>query len=173
MSSPDVRWHDDVLSTSEALRAHVAELRGIAQEEVSAGHLCLHCGSSDHGRPWVHLATGEDLAVSASHADGRLLTAVTDHGWVGVDVEVIARVERAWDPELVLFHEDSSEEPTSPEQRAGIWAGKEAVLKAIGLGMVMPMPEVRLADWPVQELPAPEGLVARVVVIDPDELGTP
>lgn len=54
---------------------------------------------------------------------------------------------------------------TVAEQRAAMWCRKEAILKALGTGLSTPMSEIRVADWPVVDIAAPDGLAAAVVVI--------
>lgn len=163
---PDVRWRDDEVATLVALRGHVADVRRVDLSEVSVGHLCPHCGSSEHGRPWAR-AGGVDVPVSASHAGGWLVTAVGEYGAIGIDIEVVADIERGWDASLVLAPGDSAD---SPVERAAVWCGKEAVLKATGQGLRVPMSDVRLADWDVRSLPAPQGMCARLVVEQGEEL---
>jgi phosphopantetheinyl transferase len=46
-----------------------------------------------------------------------------------------------------------------------MWCRKEAILKALGTGLRTPMSEIRVADWAVEDIPAPEGFAASVVVI--------
>ena len=89
------------------------------------------------------------------------MTAVNPGGPVGVDLESIAAVGRGWSPELMLHpSERAAAARADPPERAVLWARKEAVLKALGTGMQTPMSELRLADFAVEDLPAPPGHVA-------------
>ncbi|GAB3307374.1 4'-phosphopantetheinyl transferase family protein [Epidermidibacterium keratini] len=161
---PDVRWYDDSRRTTDVLREHVAAVWDVEPATVTTGHLCARCGASAHGRPWARLSTGDDVPVSASHAGGHLVTAVGGHGAIGIDIEVITDVDRAFDPSLVLADDEYAD---TPAERAALWCGKEAVLKATGRGLDAPMTGVRLADWDVRTLPAPQGMWASLAVVDP------
>ncbi len=83
-------------------------------------------------------------------------------GPVGVDLESIAEVARRWQPDLVLAPGESAEDAL---ERARMWAAKEAVLKAYGVGLDQSMTTVRLDDpdgpWWAQ-VEAPDGYVAVV-----------
>jgi phosphopantetheinyl transferase len=46
-----------------------------------------------------------------------------------------------------------------------MWCRKEAILKALGTGLATPMSEIRVADWQVVDIEAPEGLAAAVATI--------
>jgi phosphopantetheinyl transferase len=70
-------------ATADALvRSLVSKLTGIDPGLVH--HTCPHCGSIEHGRPYVDAA----VEISIAHAPGLTVVAVTDSGCVGVDVEV-------------------------------------------------------------------------------------
>ena len=87
-----VRWHDVVTEADAALRMHVAAEVGVPPESVTVGRLCGRCGSPDHGRPWASHGVHVSLARSGPH----LVTAVSTTGPVGVDVEYVENVDRAW-----------------------------------------------------------------------------
>lgn len=184
--SPVLRWASAGATTEELVRAHV--LAALGPGTVDVGHLCPLCGSSVHGRPWARHAppvpdlptrpaTGSVLAgassavrevfVSVSRAAGYAVTALSLRGPVGVDVEVVADVDRGWDPALVLA---PGERAGTPAERAWCWAAKEAGLKRRGTGLTTPMTQVRLADeGELHRIPAPDGLVA---VLAPPRCGT-
>lgn len=87
-----------------------------------------------------------------------MATAVSLHGPLGVDVEVVADVARHWPADLVLAPGESA---ASDLQRARCWAAKEAVLKRRGTGLAVPMSTVLLRqEQGLRDLPAPDGLVA-------------
>ena len=122
-----ITWHDSTRNADEALREHVAQVLGVSAETVSTGRLCVECGSSNHGRPW---ATG-GVEVSLSRSGPHLLTAVSTAGPIGADVESI----------------------DAPDD----WARKEAILKLIGRGLAVPMSEIRVVEYDVRDLEAPDG----------------
>lgn len=175
------------LEGSEALRAHLGA-------DIEVGRHCPSCGSTTHGRPWVRLADGTSPHVSLSRCGEHLVTVIADDP-VGIDVESTAAVDARWDPALVLHPDEvphdlkemrelahDLKEMRGPAHdlkemrllahdlkemrgRAAMWCRKEAILKALGTGLSTPMSEIRVADWPVEDIPAPEGLTASVVVI--------
>lgn len=104
-------------------RLVVAELAGLAADEVVVRQTCRWCGGS-HGRPVVEHPAG--VFVGWSHAGERVVAAATEIGSVGVDVEPVAAVAAARVPE-----------------DAAAWVRKESLLKATGDGLTIP---VELAD---------------------------
>jgi len=113
-----------------------ALLRTLAAELDLRGALCL--GKDAHGRPTL-THQGRALSFSRSRAGSRCAVALALEGRVGVDLVAPA----AWEPELLEAH-------FHPSERAWIaalqgegrrdalirgWAAKEAVLKALGLGL--------------------------------------
>jgi 4'-phosphopantetheinyl transferase len=130
-------------------------------EGITTGRHCPTCGSATHGRPWVRLADGTSPHVSLSRCGEHVVTVIADHP-VGIDVESIDAVTSRWDPALVLHPSESAD---APAQQAAMWCRKEAILKALGTGLSTPMSEIRVADWQVEDIAAPDGLAAAVVVI--------
>lgn len=183
----DLRLHPVTADADRALAAHVADVVGVQPDEIRVGRHCPSCGAVSHGRPWARVVGTADggagtwgttdgrttagrgavlsprpvLGVSLSRSGPHLLTAVRVGGGLGVDLEEIAAVDRGWDPSLVL-HPAEAGQDRSAEDRARLWAGKEAVLKLLGTGLRTPMPEVRLADHDLREAEAPEGFVILV-----------
>lgn len=156
----DLAWHWAGRPTGEALADQVARLVGADPAEVRTGRHCPSCGSDAHGRPWARVGSRE-VAVSLSRAGGRLVTAASvRHESIGVDIEVIDDVEGRWEPGIVLHPDDPAD--TDP---AWAWCAKEAVLKAAGTGLQVPMTDVRLADHRVLTAQAPPGLACVVAVL--------
>lgn len=136
----------------------------VTAADVRTGRMCPACGSSVHGRPWARVPGHDgEIGVSLSRSGPHLLTAVRLGGGVGADVESIAAVDAGWDPGLVLAPGEEDLART-PEARARLWAGKEAVLKLLGAGLRTPMSEVRLADFDVRPVASPPGFVAAVAL---------
>ena len=186
-SGADLRLHPVTADADRALAAHVADVVGVQPDEIRVGRHCPACGAVSHGRPWARVEGTADggtgapcrtdgratagrgaatsphpvLGVSLSRSGPHLLTAVRVGGGIGVDLEEIAAVDRGWDPSLVL-HPAEAGQDRSAEERARLWAGKEAVLKLLGTGLRTAMPEVRLADHDLREAEAPEGFVILV-----------
>ncbi|WP_114201841.1 4'-phosphopantetheinyl transferase family protein [Janibacter anophelis] len=182
-------WHSGSPTSSDAaLRAHLhrwwsrCELASLETTlDLETGRHCPTCGSDAHGRPWVRLPDGTTPHVSLSRCGDHLVTVVADHP-VGVDVESIAAVSARWDPTLVLHPSEAAHDlkemrprahdlkemrtpGTQAQERAATWCHKEAILKALGTGLTTPMSEIRVADWEVADIPAPQGCWASTAII--------
>jgi 4'-phosphopantetheinyl transferase len=118
------------------LRLVVVLSVGIAPEEVSIDRTCPRCGAA-HGRPTV---VGHDLEVSVAHSGALVVIAATSAGRVGVDVEQVRPID----------HLSLSDEPGEAPLDRGLasfytlWTRKESVLKATGVGLDLPMTELRV-----------------------------
>jgi 4'-phosphopantetheinyl transferase len=163
-SRPDVRWHASSRDADEALRLHVSEVAGVAPDGLRAGRLCPTCGSDTHGRPWI-AGPGlghHEVGVSLARAGGHLVTAVSG-GAVGVDVELIAEVDRRW---ADLEVPTTGEPPRDPAGRAAAWCRAEAVGKLAGTGLRAPGAALPV-DHRVADLPAPAGFAAALAWSEP------
>ena len=133
----------------DLLRSAVAEHVGIGPGLVSVTRACPACGSSAHGRPVALLDGAPRRApwVSLSRAGDLVVVAVTDAGPVGVDVEAVADEPR---PDFASFALHPGERAESAWEQATTWVRKEAVLKAVGLGLRLDPREVGVspADLP-------------------------
>ncbi|MER5830735.1 4'-phosphopantetheinyl transferase superfamily protein [Streptomyces sp. NPDC002130] len=133
-------------TTRAGARRAVAELLGVAPQSVRFGRrICPGCGDAEHGPPAV-VRPPVPLAVSLSRTTGCGVLAVRAGNWVGVDVEAYRTVESAALAELVLTPNEREQvfsfaegpERTRTFHRA--WTRKEAVVKAVGLGLMgMPL----------------------------------
>ncbi len=119
------------------LRLTVARAAGCPVEEVVIDRTCPDC-DKPHGKPAV---AGHDLHVSVSHSGDRVGVALTRLAEVGIDVEEVnPRVNVA----------DLLPSILAPDERADDmdfftrWARKEAVLKATGHGLRLPMSKLTL-----------------------------
>jgi 4'-phosphopantetheinyl transferase len=153
-----------------------ALIRGVAAAElgkepkdIAIDSSCFDCGKP-HGKPKV-----DGLEVSISHSGHWVALAVTDASPVGVDVEQIRDAEVdglagiAFSPaELAAF------ETVPQADRKGAfftyWSRKEAVVKATGKGMSVPMSKLTLTthDAPprVVASEAPEVEISTVHMVD-------
>jgi hypothetical protein len=87
MTAVVVAW-DEVAVAEPLLRAVVEELTG--RDPGPTHHRCPRCGSVEHGAPYVDAP----VEVSAAHATGLTVVAVSLAGPVGIDVEWAA--DRDW-----------------------------------------------------------------------------
>jgi 4'-phosphopantetheinyl transferase len=128
-----VPWRLVVVHDARATPGPVDELVRVALGELGAGaaigpvrHHCPTCGSSDHGRPWLHgLAGGRQVHVSVARCPGRNVVALTEAGPLGVDVERSGSA-RPQDVDQVLAR--------GPGDATRRWVRSEAWLKAAGHG---------------------------------------
>ncbi|WP_067488127.1 4'-phosphopantetheinyl transferase family protein [Actinomadura hibisca] len=128
-------------------RLALAPLLGVAPEQVPLTRACADCGDP-HGPPRV--PGGPHLSVS--HSGDRVAVAISPHGPLGVDVE--QATARMADVSGHLLAPDES----AADERAllAYWTRKEALLKATGDGLRIPLtnlhvtpPEMapRLLTW--------------------------
>jgi 4'-phosphopantetheinyl transferase len=114
------------------VRAIAAAHIGVAPEGIIVDRTCPRCGRP-HGKPRV-----SGLELSVTHSGGYLGVAVGERAPVGLDVEEV----RAFDHDLVLTDVCAPEErhkAIGPEEFYGYWTRKEALLKAVGVGLGLPM----------------------------------
>ncbi len=103
------------------------------------GHLCLHCGSTGHGRPLLLDADGMPVPgvhLSLSRAGGVVALAAAAHP-VGIDIESVSAAAAAGFDDVAFTAAERAAFGDDPDHRmrTRAWAAKEAVLKAAGLGL--------------------------------------
>lgn len=104
----------------------------LGRPDVRVPRLCPRCGSNEHGRPVV--TDAPDLGLSLSHTAGLALVAVVRGGRVGVDLEPASTdVDRLAD--VALGPHDAPATTSAALLRT--WTRKEAVLKAVGVGLAV------------------------------------
>jgi 4'-phosphopantetheinyl transferase len=136
------------------LRTAVAAQTGERPGDVLLDRTCPDCGHQ-HGRP--RLPAGVGIEVSVSHAGERVAVALTRLGAVGVDVEFSAR-PGSFDRELAentLSGRELAALAASAKPGGDfltLWVRKEALLKATGHGLRMPMSRIEVS--PAAEPPA-------------------
>lgn len=117
--------------------------------DTSARTLMFRYGR--YGKPYLAGKLGEatpELSFNLSHAGNHILLGVSQHGEIGVDIEVIdaykAEIARRY------FHHDEYLylEALPPAERARafcrVWTAKEACVKALGFGLRHPLNTVRV-----------------------------
>lgn len=120
------------------LRAAAGDRLGIAPTAVQVARRCSSCGAP-HGKP--HLP-GTGLFVSVSHSHHLVAVAVTSSGPVGIDVEHVAPRDTAGLARVVLAPDECASDAAGFYR---YWCRKEAVVKATGEGLRVPLVEVRVS----------------------------
>jgi len=162
-------------------------LAALLREELGLTPRPLELALTEKGRPY--LADWPDVAFSISHAGDVVAVALTIGAQVGVDVESLDRkveldpiAERIFSAaDLARFRAVPDAEKTRAFFRA--WTGKEAVLKARGVGLFGGVEEISISldgsaetirtggeTWHIQPLMVPEGYVGAVACDDPRRL---
>ena len=155
-----IRWAGADEDADAVLRSLIAAELGPG--EIGTGRLCPVCGASDHGRPWAS-HDGIAVPVSLARAGAHLLVAVEPGATaVGIDVESADELERSW-PTTVLAIGESA---TTTEERLALWVAKEAILKAEGFGLSLPLDQVVVADFDgeLSVVAAPDGYRAALAL---------
>jgi 4'-phosphopantetheinyl transferase len=177
----------DRFATGRALarNALAAEL-GLDPDAVRLRAQCPTCGGP-HGKPSLPGAPA-DLDFSIAHAGDRVLVAVARGAPVGIDVEQVGETgDLAAEQAGVLTRAERDVLGATPaDLRAAAffayWTRKEAVLKALGTGLLTPMAELqvsapqqapRVEAWPgatdghawMQDIDAGPGYAAAVALL--------
>ncbi|MFI5476031.1 4'-phosphopantetheinyl transferase family protein [Streptomyces cacaoi] len=165
-------------------RLVLGELLGLPPADVPLRRVCPRCGGP-HGK--VHLALPPDGPLgtlpaydfSVTHSGALVGVAVCRDGEVGLDVEEshgdmdvdsAARVALS-DSELAALYARPAAERQSAFLRT--WTRKEAVLKALGVGLGVPLRELEVSGperppavlaWPVQLAARPSMSMADLAV---------
>jgi 4'-phosphopantetheinyl transferase len=120
----------DAVALSLALaRRALAAATGLPPGELRFDRTCPRCGHPTHGRPRL---VPELVHFSVARSERWTAVAVAPVV-VGVDVEDAGRAVAAHEIALVL---SAAERRWQGEDRLGLWVMKEAVGKAMGLGIV-------------------------------------
>ncbi|GLZ13085.1 4'-phosphopantetheinyl transferase [Actinomadura sp. NBRC 104425] len=135
-------------------RLAVGALRGMRPDRVPISRACADCGKP-HGRPVVDGGPH----VSVSHSGDRVAVALSPHGPLGVDVEAADRELGADIVRHVLGAAELEASAGGPgmgrDELLTYWTRKEAVVKATGDGLRVP-----LTDVTVSPAAAPPALLA-------------
>jgi 4'-phosphopantetheinyl transferase len=159
-------------------------LRHLLAQHLQCEPQALRIEADVHGKP--HLVDGGGLHFNLSHAAQYALIALSTAGPVGVDIERV-RNQPSADLQGSLTPEERAYCASRARARLAaffrIWCGKEAVLKALGVGIARHLDSVsvipatrggyavttRMPGWSAQawQLPAPYGYAAALAVSEP------
>lgn len=166
------------------LRDIVAERTGAVADRLLVDRApCPSCGGP-HGRPVLRAVEGGPPQPYVSVASsGPVVAVAVSASWpVGVDVESFDGTGFTGFREVAL-HPDEHGHVHGAAARATVWTRKEAVLKAVGVGLLVdpatvvvspPGSPAALLDWPrdphrvrrPEYLPLPEPSSVRLVDVD-------
>ena len=119
------------------LKGAAAGWLSAAVEDIVIDRTCATCGAP-HGRPRI---VGHELHASIAHSGGFVAVALSDVAAVGVDIEVVG--DRRYEPLLDdVCTPDERSHVGSREDFYAYWTRKESVLKALGVGLDVPMTEI-------------------------------
>lgn len=149
----------DTFVVSRALqRLVMSHYLGCAPGDVMIRRRCAHCGSADHGRPSAGPGAPD---YSVSHSGAWAVLAVAGSGRVGADLERrgLRHADIALLAGATLDPAERAEFRSLPAAgRPGwfyrMWTRKEAVLKATGQGLTMPVSALDVRTSPVAVPPA-------------------
>ncbi|MGO4586692.1 4'-phosphopantetheinyl transferase superfamily protein [Arthrobacter sp. 2RAF6] len=176
----------EFLASRLAQQNFAASLLGVPASKLQAAYECPECGAGPdivHGRPGYLLDGGPaPLVLSASRSSGWVLFAAVVHPEtglrMGVDLEDAAGTEFAGFDGVALtareqLHLNALEPGRRAQERARLWARKEAWLKMTGEGLRVAPDSLDVLERPGLwdlELPAsaggrdlPAGLLAALV----------
>lgn len=158
-----------------------AALRAVLCDRLGCGNEQLAFGAFEFGKPFAVLG-GEMAPVSfnVSHSGDHGLIAYAPEGWLGVDIEErVARADLDGLMEAVLSPVERDELASGSELHRlhgllKLWTIKEAIIKAVGLGVAIDMAELEApaamrhgSTGGVFELPQTPGMSWRL-----EDLGT-
>lgn len=122
------------------------------------GRLLLLCGLVERGLPASSLeavkTTGYgkpfiagDIEFNISHSETCVACAVTDSGRIGVDVEAVGKTDISFYKEYMNDAEWDEIQQSTYKQEAffDFWTKKEAVIKADGRGLNVPLNQIHLS----------------------------
>jgi 4'-phosphopantetheinyl transferase len=165
-------------------------LRTMLREHLDYPAGPLEFAFTERGRPY--LAASPTIAFSISHAGDIVAVALTTGSRVGLDVESVdRRIDLGPLAERILDASDLARflalpVDTQPGAFFHAWTGKEAVLKARGVGLfggvetisvpldgsaatVQDVEEGRATAWQLEPLPVPAGYLGAVAWDDPNK----
>ena len=103
----------------------------------------------DANRRPLCLLNGKEYPLSITHSGDWAAAIVKDEncGFLGLDIEKIEVRSKLWAEDY--FHKDESEDGT-PERLTKLWTIKEAILKALGIGLTANLLDIKIDDGEIR-----------------------
>lgn len=138
---------DRALAGHSLLRRVLAAVAGGRPAELVLGTRCGHCGSTEHGKPYLTTTAAEPpVEVNLSHSGPVVCVALGGPGTgVGIDVEARRGVEWATLRSTVFADSEWEVTEAAPDPdraRTDHWARKESAVKSCGWGLSMGLGKV-------------------------------
>ena len=143
---------DRRLAGHALLRRMAAAVSGTAPSALVVAVRCVTCGSTDHGKPYLALPGAPEVNLAHS---GRVVAVVLAPAGTPVGIDVESRTDADWPALRRAVFTDlewswTADQPDPERARLTAWARKEAVVKATGHGLAIPLNRVRVdgaAPW--------------------------
>lgn len=122
-----------------------ANLRRLLAQYIGIQPAAITFSYGTQGKPLLQTSKSNSVSFNVSHSGDKCVIAFSRHSMLGVDVEAYRQIEDAREIAHQFFTADECESlvsvPTSESSRMFLtyWTRKEAVLKATGLGLQLPL----------------------------------
>lgn len=126
--------------------AHALKRLALAQAFPDRSAMALQFGTDTFGKPF--LTDGGTIQFNLSHTTGLIALAVSCRAPVGVDVEALGAAALSRDAMLSVLHATERAALACSVDWEGdflaLWTAKEAVIKAEGKGLLLPLSEIEV-----------------------------
>ncbi|HET7063349.1 MAG TPA: 4'-phosphopantetheinyl transferase superfamily protein [Rudaea sp.] len=147
-------------SRHDALRADAPRVRGLLAAYLDCAPDAVRLRLGEHGKPFLDgpfLAGSRAFDFNVSHSGGALIVAIARGQALGVDIETQRRRRPVLDLARRFFAADeasalaSLDEPRRQIAFLRLWSCKEAVVKALGIGIGFGLARVQFGIDPAGE----------------------
>lgn len=142
----------------QALRGDGPRVRGLLAAYLGCAQDAVNVGLGEHGKPYLDgLAGTRPFDFNVSHSGGALLVAIARGQELGVDIETQRRQRPVLELARRFFAADEASALArfDPMQRQmaflRLWSCKEAVVKALGIGIGFGLARVQFGMGPAGE----------------------
>lgn len=130
------------------LRLVLSQYLSIDPAALEIARICNCCGKP-HGKP--QLKTHPDLQFSVSHSEDWVVIALTKNSPIGVDIEQMDPTKQYQELVYEVFTMEEQARLSSLAIEGNVflttWTRKEALVKAIGKGLEIPLRSFEVSGW--------------------------